>query len=723
MRMMTIRGIRSLPFALMALAVVLLAGCIGGESAQPGLQPNTSEPLNRLIPPYYGPTTLEERILSADVIARVRLRSMEAAASRRDLDEVYYEPGIKFTFDVTEYLKGTGNGELVTVVSDYRHPRLDNEQAAINVAQDLVQYRDTRWDGREALVFFVNDPRSGLTNHPYEFVTGGGSLENTQAYMIDSRYNKSWLPAAASGGAAGASGSEARFLLDAPNEEVASGVSGASGAGSSAAPTIALSRVKSLVADMDQLLETSQDSEDYTEEDYRQCLVGKHRIKRELQWKEDNNISVNYRFEYELQSGSSAGTVLDSGAVSGATPGKPDRHWLEGRDQKLFKVEFDDHVISFVSARPIPGGEYQFFHNTESWIQSLCDSYPDELRNSRTWIVNVTTPTGTVHEAFFDPVTIGVAVGADTTNGVLKPKSFSLGEGTTTASLEKTTWESGRVIMELEPSVPLARHHADFITLDGSVSLRLDFDDASEVVDGAKRTLAWNVCTQPWESGNLLMLRISKSEEDLAGATNDGVCPPPAPQNLTASFTDDSVTLIWDVTDDPTVTGYLILRRVAKQHTFVKLDVNQGAATTYVDTTDIEPGTKYIYRVHAVNTVGLSEVSRVTATPAATPSIPVTDVAGTSPPSPQGLTASSTHESVTLMWDAGDDPPTGYLILRRVAKQDTFVKFEVTNGTATTYVDTTDIEPGTKYIYRVHAVNAVGLSEVSRVTVTTRTVP
>ena len=56
--------------------------------------------------------------------------------------------------------------------------------------------------------------------------------------------------------------------------------------------------------------------------------------------------------------------------------------------------------------------------------------------------------------------------------------------------------------------------------------------------------------------------------------------------------------------------------------------------------------------------------------------------------------------------------------LRRVAKQDTFVKFEVTNGTARTYVDTTDIEPGTKYIYRVHAVDAAGLSEVSRVTVT-----
>ena len=276
--------------------------------------------------------------------------------------------------------------------------------------------------------------------------------------------------------------------------------------------------------------------------------------------------------------------------------------------------------------------------------------------------------------------------------------------------------------MELEPSVPLARHHAGFITPDGSVSLRLDFDYASEVVDGAKRTLAWNVCTQPWESGDLLMLRISKSEEDLAGATNDGVCPPPAPQNLTASFTDDSVTLIWDVTDDPTVTGYLILRRVAKQHTFVKLDVNQGAATTYVDTTDIEPGTKYIYRVHTVSAAGVSEVSHAIVT--TTASDPATDVTKTSPPPRQNLAAASTHESVTLTWDVADDPTvTGYLILRRVARQHTFSKFEVNQGAATTYVDTTDIEPGTKYIYRVHTVSAAGVSEVSRAIVTTPAAP
>ncbi len=718
----TRRGIRFLPFALVALAL-LLAGCAEGPSAQPELQPNTSEPFYQSMRADYGPTTLEERILSADVIARVRLRSVEAAAARRDLDEVYYEPGMKFTFDVTKYIKGMGNTELVTIISDYHHPRFKTEQDALNAAEDLVQYRDTQWDDREALVFVVNDPRTGLTNYLYEFVVGGGFSKSTQAYTIESRYNKSWLPAASSGGASGASGGETRFLLDAPDEEVAGGVSGASGAGSSEPPTITLSRVKTLVANMDQLLEAGQDSEDHTAEEYRQCLIEKHEIKRTLQWKRQNGVSTDYRFEFELQSGSSAGTVLDSGAVSGATPGKPDRHWLEGRDENLFNVQFDDYVISFVSGRPLPGGEYQFFHNAESWIQSLCDSYPDELRTSRTWVINVAAPTGTVHEAFFDPVTIGSAVGADATNGVLKPKFFSLGEGTTTASLEKTSWESGKVIMELEPSVPLAGYHADFITLDGSMSLRLDFDDASEVVDGAKRTLAWNVCTQPWESGDLLMLRISKSEEDLTGATNDGPCLPPAPQNLTASFTDDSVTLTWDVTDDPTATGYLIMRRVARQHTFSKFEVNQGSATTYVDTTDIEPGTKYIYRVHTVNAAGVSEVSRATVTTTTTDSDPATDVAETPPP-PQNLAATSTHESVTLTWDVTADPTvTGYLILRRVARQHTFVTFEVNQGAATTYVDTTDIEPGTKYIYRVHAVGAEGVSDVSRVPVRTGAVP
>ena len=102
--------------------------------------------------------------------------------------------------------------------------------------------------------------------------------------------------------------------------------------------------------------------------------------------------------------------------------------------------------------------------------------------------------------------------------------------------MTKIAWESGRVTVELDPSLSMVGHHADFIAPDGLDSLRLDFGDAPETVDGAKRTLAWNVCAQPWESGDLLMLRISRSGEDLTGVTNDGPCNQP-PEFNASSYT------------------------------------------------------------------------------------------------------------------------------------------------------------------------------------------
>ena len=76
----------------------------------------------------------------------------------------------------------------------------------------------------------------------------------------------------------------------------------------------------------------------------------------------------------------------------------------------------------------------------------------------------------------------------------------------------------------MSPHNRLANHHADFIALDGSVSLRLDFDDATETGEGDSRALSWTVCAQPWQSGDLLMLRISESPTDLSGVSRDGDC-------------------------------------------------------------------------------------------------------------------------------------------------------------------------------------------------------
>ena len=176
---------------------------------------------------------------------------------------------------------------------------------------------------------------------------------------------------------------------------------------------------------------------------------------------------------------------------------------------------------------------------------------------------------GILHEALFDPVETGSAVGAGANDGVLDPASFTL-EGAGSVSINRIDWQSGRVEIELEPhsTAGFANHHVDFIAPDGSNALRLDFDDAIEVERDGTRALAWNVCDRPWEDGDLLMLRMRTSASDLTGATNDSSCSPP--QNLTATSTHGSVTLTWDAPDDDTVTGYRIFRRQPGQETFVQ---------------------------------------------------------------------------------------------------------------------------------------------------------
>ena len=125
----------------------------------------------------------------------------------------------------------------------------------------------------------------------------------------------------------------------------------------------------------------------------------------------------------------------------------------------------------------------------------------------------VTAPDGTLHEAFFDPVMDGNAVAADSANGVLRPASFSGANGATT-TIESIAWEpgtgaTGTVKVALSPHTGIANHIVDFIALDGSVSLSLYVADAT--VDSVNSTLSWPVASQPWRSGDKLMLRIREA--------------------------------------------------------------------------------------------------------------------------------------------------------------------------------------------------------------------
>ncbi len=208
------------------------------------------------------------------------------------------------------------------------------------------------------------------------------------------------------------------------------------------------------------------------------------------------------------------------------------------------------------------------------------------------------------------------------------------------------------------------------------------------------------------------------NEETLTSTATDAVAgaqptePPDKPTGLEATASHDSVTLTWDDPGDDSITGYVILRRVRVNNTggeFSELVADTGtAATTYTDDT-VAAGITYTYRIKAINGAGTSERSRWFHID--TPAAPVPD-------KPTGLSATASHDAITLTWDdPGDDSITGYVILRRLRYDDPSGHFDElvadTGTAATTYTDDT-VKANTHYTYRIKAISGAGVSERSR---------
>ena len=225
------------------------------------------------------------------------------------------------------------------------------------------------------------------------------------------------------------------------------------------------------------------------------------------------------------------------------------------------------------------------------------------------------------------------------------------------------------------------------------------------------------------DEGKAITVRVSftddaDNEETLTSAATAAVAaaepsePPDKPRGLTGTATHDTVTLTWDDPEDDSITGYVILRRVRVNDQggdFSVLVADTGtAATTYTDDT-VAASTTYTYRIKAINEHGVSERSRWFHI-----DIPVPPV----PDQPTGLTATATHDSITLTWDDPDDDSiTGYVILRRDRDNDAKGRFDElvsdTGTAATTYIDGS-VAAETRYTYRIKAINEHGASERSR---------
>ena len=445
---------------------------------------------------------------------------------------------LKFSLNVSEYLKGTGPSKIVAVWVD-GWPWDTNGEAA-NAKNVILAERDAQWDDREA-VFFMYDDASGFGT------TLDGQLERSdhfllslgERYLSDDRYSlhsathKKWLPAASASSAARASsaGGAQEFLLDVPSSSGASSASAAS----LTTPTITLSNLKKRIKEIADELEGS--------DAYEECVKEKYELERTLRYYDQQGIVPHLKSPQSsnLKSGQPANAMLHKRRWYGIYPDTKAKTWFEGRDAALFSVAFGDATSSdrngdgkltagvdeiryaetFQTARPLPFGEYKIVRK-EIWAMFLPCSYT----LSFDWTITATAPVGAVHEAFFDPVNLtGGAIGADKDNGALKPTLFSVNGAAT--NIERIKWDpAGRVSVDLKPGVSLKGHLIEFIGLNGKPFLSLSFDRSA----GTSAVPSWQVCDSPWKAGDLLMIRISAGATAFGEAAKVSPCPnAPAP--------------------------------------------------------------------------------------------------------------------------------------------------------------------------------------------------
>ena len=460
---------------------------------------------------FEGTVSLEEMILTNDVVARGQMLSFTTSTislpqgpAGPDQKTAWF-PVLEFRFRIHEYLKGSGQTEITADVMGDSFGTESEAQAAL---PHMVSAHDTQWDDRQAILFL--QPASG---------SGRYHLGSDDRYQVSSVFYKAWLPEAQtstglSRGAVGKSttSSDPLFLLDSPGPRPSGNTARAASATTSTeadtAPTIRLSDLKTRISALE--AEANAGGTDA----YREC------------------VELAYDYERSLRNLQSAGTLLSVGYYGPIASGQPEtvvfearrlagtqeiseanlgRHWFSGSDPDIVKfkaVDFrpdpynpDTYVYTkqVATARPLPGGSYQFFPNDYLPFQLVCNKFTPLELNRHDARLTVTAHPRAIHEAFFDPVAIGSAVGA---NGVLEPTDFMLNGTNTTISNLK--WEDGAVSMTLSPNASLADYAIDFIDTTGTTTLSLTSDNASTTA------LTWTVPDKPWSDGDLLMLRIHK---------------------------------------------------------------------------------------------------------------------------------------------------------------------------------------------------------------------
>ena len=457
---------------------------------------------------FVDPPPLDWQILDADAIVVANFVSATAGVDTYEGPPPAYLPMHTLNFTATQYLKGTGPTQFTVEVLDYGpHTPLSgylNREYVLDLARSSLEARNTQWDSRTGVLFLKgplaaasevstdSSSRSPQSEPAGVFHLTNNALLNQSAfqYTVDT-LSRDWLPASE------ATSSDSRST---DSDYITDG-------SKTPPPTIAMSALRNRISEIDTLLNSGDDSEAF-----RTCIDRTLRSPYHTRDWEPTIFKTG-----QLASGAPAGTqfgVRELGSV--LPPGgqyEDFEIYLTGEHSDLFNSTTTDDdseprngfTYHFKTTRPLVAGQYQLHEHYQLWAEKPCNhrSVHDDPGYS-VWDVTVTALAGTLHEAFFDPVTVGTAVKADGSNGVLKPTSFTV-DGTAT-ELTSLEWSSNQVVLTLGTHVSLSGYVLEFMALDGNIILSLFADDAT--VDSAAGTYSWPMTSQPWEDGDQLMLRI-----------------------------------------------------------------------------------------------------------------------------------------------------------------------------------------------------------------------
>ena len=175
--------------------------------------------------------------------------------------------------------------------------------------------------------------------------------------------------------------------------------------------------------------------------------------------------------------------------------------------------------------------------------------------------------------------------------------------------------------------------------------------------------------------------------------------PPSAVKGFKVERKNDEVVMVWQAVKDKDLAGYNVLKSNDKGKTFVKVNTQLLSEAKFVEKLESASSGTFQYKIEAVDKSNNTSKSNP---------VSVFSPDHHAPAMPKEVTSKSESGKITLTWRANSEKDlAGYRIYRGLKDDDEneMLLLNVTPQTQTSFVDKFNEKAGTKFIYKVTAID------------------